>query len=297
MRHISLLSALTVIMISCGNNATVEPITQPASETTPENSATPTIDTADIVSGATSVENNLTLNGTIEIPIHNQATISIPMDAIIRNVRLIEGQYVQKGEVVATLENPRFIELQQSYMDAVAQCEFLEAEYDRQKNLAQGDATSQRRLQQSKADFLSMKSRQEAAAAHLKILDITPQTIVSTGISSSLEIKSPISGYISNVSANQGKFLATGEAICEVVNKQSIILKLTAYEKDLNKITLGKSIGFRVNGLGNKVFEATITSIGQRVDMQNRSIEVYARSNHNETLFRPGMYVSARIEN
>lgn len=292
-----LFSALALFMFSCADQPSAESAQPQSQPTAAVDKAGPMADSMDVVSGATSVENNLTLNGTIEIPIQNNATISLPMDAIIRQANLVEGQLLAAGDVVATLENAGFIELQQSYLDATAQCEFLEAEYERQKNLSQEDATSHRRLQQSKADFMSMKSRKEAAGARLKMLGIDPSTVGQNGISPFLEIKAPISGYVSNVRVNQGKFLATGDAICEIVNKQQILIKLTAYEKDLDKLTLGKEINFHVNGLGDNTFQATITSIGQRVDRQNRSVEVYARSKQNNAQFRPGMYVSARIEN
>lgn len=290
-----LFPAIALFMISCGGEPSAE--STQAQSTTTQSAAPTSIDSMDVVSGATSVENNLILNGTIDIPIQNYATVSLPMDAIVRKVSLLEGQHVAAGEVVATLENQGFIELQQSYLDAVAQCEFLAAEYDRQKNLSQEDATTKRRLQQSKADLLSMTSRQESAAAQLKMLGIAPEVVIDGGIVPFLEIKAPIGGYVSNVKVNQGKFLATGDAICEIVNKQTIVLRLTAYEKDLNKLSIGKEINFHVNGLGDETFQAVITSIGQRVDMQNRSIEVYARSKQNNAQFRPGMYVSARIEN
>ena len=42
---------------------------------------------------------------------------------------LLPGDYVKKGSVVVSLENPDFITLQQTYLDAHAQTEYLEAEY------------------------------------------------------------------------------------------------------------------------------------------------------------------------
>lgn len=47
------------------------------------------------------------------------------MGGSVRDIRVLPGEYVRKGEVILTLANPAFIELQQSYLDAAAQTEYL----------------------------------------------------------------------------------------------------------------------------------------------------------------------------
>lgn len=83
--------------------------------------------------------------------------------------------------------------------------------------------------------------------------------------------------------------------MCDVINKGETLLELTAYEKDLNTLQVGSPVEFQVNGMGTKTFEATVITIGQEVDDVNRSLQVYARVKEQNSRFRPGMYVSARI--
>jgi len=71
---------------------------------------------------------------------------------------------------------------------------------------------------------------------------------------------------------------------------------LTTYEKDLADMKVGSPVQFRVNGMGKTVFKATLVSIGQKVDETSRSLEVYARIDSTAPQFRPGMYVTARIQ-
>ena len=73
-------------------------------------------------------------------------------------------------------------------------------------------------------------------------------------------------------------------------------MRLTAYEKDLAGLEVGAPLRFWVNGLGDETFEATLIAIGQQVDEENRSVELYARVKNQHALFRPGMYVSAFVE-
>lgn len=249
----------------------------------------------DAVSSATSKPNEVLFNGTMIVPPDCQATVTVIMGGTVKNSRLLSGTAVRKGQVLVTLENPAFIDLQQSYLDSRAQLEYLEAEYRRQQTLAKEQAASQKKLQQSKADYLSMKSKEQAASAQLQLLGIDPIRIAESGIHPYLEVKSPIDGYVGNVRINPGKHIAAGESVCDVINKDRTLLRLVAYEKDLAHIQRGAVVEFTVNGIGNQVFRGTLISVGQQVDEISRSLEIYARVDTVEEMFRPGMYVTARI--
>lgn len=249
----------------------------------------------DAVTSATSKPNQVSFNGTMVIPPQRMATVSLTMGGVVKSTSLLPGESVGKGTVLATLENPEFITLQQTYLDSHAQAEYLEAEYRRQKALSAEQAASQKKFQQSKADYLSMKSRMEAAAAQLELLGVNPATLLDGGIRPYLQVKAPIVGYVADVEMNVGKYMNAGDALCEIVDKRYTLLRLTAYEKDLADMKIGSSVQFRVNGMGKTVFKATLISIGQKVDEDTRSVEVYARVDTVNSQFRPGMYVTARI--
>ena len=229
------------------------------------------------------------------------AIADIPTDTVTTQVDGITSatskpNQVRQGALLATLENPDFIALQQTYLDSHAQAEYLQAEYERQKTLSTEQAASQKKFQQSKADYLSMKSKLEATAAQLTLLGIVPEELLKSGIQPLLQVKAPISGYISDVAMNIGKYIQPGEALCEVIDKSAPLLCLTTYEKDLADMKVGSPVQFRVNGMGKTVFKATLVSIGQKVDEVSRSLEVYARIDDVNQQFRPGMYVTARIQ-
>lgn len=276
---------------NASQNAVATPTPADTAATTP--APEPEIDAA---SGATSAPNQTSFNGTLVIPPQSHATVTLTMDGTIRSTSLLPGDYVKRGSVVATLENPEFITLQQTYLDSHAQNEFLRAEYLRQEALAREEAASQKRFQQSKADYLSMRSRMDAAAAQLSLLGIDTASLLTAGIVPCLEIKAPISGYAADVQMNIGKHFSSGDPLCEIVDKSNTMLRLTAYEKDLQHLQVGDAVEFRVNGMGKETFHAVVTVIGQQVNNENRSIEAYARVKEQNPQFRPGMYITARVK-
>lgn len=278
--------------------------TAPASTAASEAAATDSIAAApaeepasevDAASGATSVPNEPTFNGILVLPPQSRATVTLTMGGSIRSTTLLPGAYVKQGTVLATLENPEFIALQQSYLDSHAQYEFLRTEFLRQQTLAREEASSQKHFQQSKAEYLSMRSRMDAAAAQLALLGVDTTRLLAGGIIPYPDIKAPISGYAADVKMNIGRHFDVGEPLCEIVNKSDMMLRLTAYEKDLANLRAGDRVEFRVNGIEGETFHGVITMVGQQVNNENRSIDVYVRIEGQNPQFRPGMYAMARI--
>ncbi len=278
--------------------------TAPASTAASEAAATDSIAAApaeepapevDAASGATSGPNEPTFNGILVLPPQSRATVTLTMGGSIRSTTLLPGAYVKQGTVLALLENPEFIALQQSYLDSHAQYEFLRTEFLRQQTLAREEASSQKRFQQSKAEYLSMRSRMDAAAAQLALLGVDTTRLLAGGIIPYLDIKAPISGYAADVKMNIGRHFDVGEPLCEIVNKSDMMLRLTAYEKDLANLRAGDRVEFRVNGIEGETFHGVITMVGQQVNNENRSIDVYVRIEGQNPQFRPGMYAMARI--
>ena len=284
---------LVLMAVSCSG---------PSSQQTTESAdtiqtATDSISMSEVdgVSGATNVANPPSFNGIIMMPPQNHVTVTLGMGGSVRDIRVLPGEYVRKGEVILTLANPAFIELQQSYLDAAAQTEYLKKEYERQQKLVSGESASLKRMQQSKADYLSMKSKMEAATPQLTLLGIDTSTLLQKGICTYLEVRAPRNGYVTNMDINAGKYFAAGDPVCDVIDKSKPMLQLTAYEKDLDKLQPNTQFTFKVNGMPDTTFTAELVSVDQMVDNVNRSIKVYARILQAYANFRPGMYVAAKI--
>ena len=251
--------------------------------------------TVDAVSSATNVANSPTFNGVLIASPTQMATVSSTMGGRIHKLYVMPGKAVSRGQVIALLDDPGFIELQQSYLEASAQLEYLEQEYNRQRSLGSKEAASQKRVQQSKAEYLAMKSKASATGAQLRALGINPLAVKSGGIKTYLPVTSPIGGFVTNLTVNLGKYVEAGSAICDVINKSQPLIQLTVYEKDRHLIEAGTELSFRVNGMGKSTFSATVISVDQTVDKTDYSIKAYAKVKDHNAMFRPGMYVRARM--
>lgn len=291
--------AASLLIMACGNNKQTDTVEDESAKTVATDTTTTDTTAAkevDGMSGATNVEKEPSFNGIFVVPSQRKATVTLTMGGIIKTTSLMVGQYVRKGQVIATVDNPDFIDLQQNYLDAAAKLDYLEKEYIRQKNLAKEEAASKKQFQSSKAEYLAGKTKYEGLKAQLRLLGINANRLKAGNIVTRMSIKAPISGYVTNNNVNIGKYINAGEPVCDIIDKSNMMLQLTAYEKDLGKLKVGSNLEFTVNGMPGKVFDAVLYSIDQKVDIENRSIKVYAKLKKSNPIFRPGMYVSAKIK-
>ena len=68
-------------------------------------------------------------NGTLEVPPQNEAGITTVIGANVVSIEVIEGDKVNKGQVVAYLSHPNIIKLQTDYLNAYSNSNFLKKNY------------------------------------------------------------------------------------------------------------------------------------------------------------------------
>jgi len=91
-------------------------------------------------------------NGKLDVPPQQLVSVSVPLGGFLKSTSLLPGSKVRKGQVIAVIENPDYIQLQQDYLEARNQSEYNKAEYARQQELAKENVNAQKTLQQSKAN-------------------------------------------------------------------------------------------------------------------------------------------------
>lgn len=234
--------------------------------------------------------------GMIDVPPENKAAVSTYYGGTVKNVHLLVGQKVKKGEILFVLENPEYVQMQQDYLTAKSKLKYLKAEYERQKTLLQHDVSSQKKYLKAESDYYTVLSDYVALGKKLKLLNIDPKTLDNTSITTLVTVKAPISGNITDVNITKGKYLSSNEVAVMIVNTEHLHLELSVFEKDIHKIKKGQTIKFTLPDRPNKVFEAEVFLIGKAVSPTERTINIHGHlRNEKESYFIPGMYIEAKI--
>ncbi len=298
MKNIIFLIAIVLSLSSCGNkNEESETETAPTNETvttlTDEQIKNAGIETGKMEEK--DISSVLKLNGRIDVPPQNLVSISVPMGGYLKFTNLLEGMHVNKGQVLCVVEDQQYIQLQEDYLLAKAKIGYAKAEFERQKELNQSKASSDKVYQQAQADYNSLSVMVQSYGAKLKFAGINPNSVSAKSISKSINIYSPISGYVSKVNVNIGKYVSPSDVLFEIVNPTDIHLALTVFEKDINKLAIGQSLLAYTNTDPAKKYPCKIILIGKDFSA-NRSTEIHCHFDKYDKALLPGMYMNAEVE-
>lgn len=128
-------------------------------------------------------------------------------------------------------------------------------------------------------------------------MNIDPDTFTVENIRTTLSVRSPISGYVTEVAISQGAFLTPSQMAVAIVNTDHVHLEMKVFEKDLAKIGVGQPIRFRIQEDNSKEYEAAIYLISKTIDPEERTVGIHGHLVDEKLAqrFNPGMYVEADI--
>ena len=252
---------------------------------------------ADIELGAIEMKtlgNILKVNGIVSVAPQNLATICMPMGGFIKNTNLLPGIAVSKGQTLAIIENQDFVDIQQSYLEAKNKLVFADAEFKRHSDLFKEDVYSEQNLQQVTVEYKNLKVMVKSLEQKLLLIGINPDQLKEDNISSTVNLVSPIKGFLKAVNVNIGKYVSPTDVLFEIVNSDKLFLELTLFEKDADKVVSGQNIRFFINN-ETEEHEAVIMQTGKSVT-DDMTFRIYALITSSCKNLLPGMYVNAYIE-
>ena len=233
------------------------------------------------------------VNGMVNVPPQSKISVSFPFGGFIRSIKVIEGDFVKKGSLLAVLENPQYVDLQEDYLKSKSALVYAQKEYDRQKALYQADIAAGKSYQKATSEYHSLQASVSATAQKLRMLGIAPDALSPSSIRSLVNIYAPASGYITKVDLNQGKFMAAQQQLLEINDTKNVHIDLTVYEKDAGLIKVGQKVLFTLAGDKDEQ-QAKIELVGREI-RPDRSVIVHALPLNRSKYYNPGSYVMAEI--
>ena len=206
MKKLFLIITVFILVSSCGS----KPETENAIENTAVQNQVVILTQAQLKNAAIStskieqqkISAIIKVNGKIDVPPQNMVSVSMPLGGYLKTTKLLPGMHIAKGEVIATMEDLQYIQLQQEYLTTKSKLVFAETELARQKELNQSKASSDKILQQAQMEYTSQRITLSALAEKLKLININPQNLSENSLSKSVNIYSPIDGFVSKVNVN-----------------------------------------------------------------------------------------------
>ena len=244
---------------------------------------------------AKNLKATLKVNGQMELPPQNQANVSAIAPGRISKIHVKPGQFVKKGASLANLQNPDFIEWQQSYLETKGEMIYLDQELARQKDLVKKEIAAQKQLDKVQSQHAVASARLKGLSTKLKVLGIPLPDAATAELKTYNQVYSPIAGYVREIKVNTGTFVAPEQELFEIVDNHHLHIDLTVFEKDIPYISEGQKLLFSLQSNPKEVMEARVFAIGKALDEELRAIKVHAEMISEKPNILPGMYVEARI--
>ncbi|UHG94862.1 efflux RND transporter periplasmic adaptor subunit [Spirosoma oryzicola] len=241
------------------------------------------------------LHSTLKATGTIDVPASNLVSVAIPFGGYIRKIDLEPGMKVRKGQPLVQLENPDFIQLQQDYLDTKAKLEFADLDFVRQQELSRENVNALKVFQQVRASRQSLQAQLAGMSQRLAMMHIEAKKLSPNQLTRVVTIPSPVSGFVTKVPVNNGRFLNPSDVLVEITNVDHLHVQLNIYEKDISRIHAGQRVRFSLGGDSSYVHQGEIFLIGKAI-AADRTITVLAHPDGYAADFIPGGYVSALIE-
>ena len=237
----------------------------------------------------------LKANGRLVLPPDKSAQVSVLIGGIVRDIPVQEGQRVEKGQVLATLENIEFLQLQQDYLETQANLVLLTADLKRQQDLHTDQINATKTLERAIAELTSAKARVATMGAKLRMFGTDPARLSPEAISSTYALRTPISGNLTHIAITLGQFAEPNKPLFDVVDNRGLHIDLNVFEQDLARVQVGQQVVFGHAGEPVGQHTATIYGMNKAFERDQQAIIVHATLDDTAEELLPGMFIEALI--
>lgn len=242
------------------------------------------------------MNSTIKVNGKITLSPDAVASVSMPLGGYIKALKVMPGMTVSKGQLLAVVEDQAYVQLQQEYLSTKQQLLYSSKDYQRQKELNASQASSDKTFQLAESDYAKNKITLKALEEKLRLININPANLTENSISKSVRIVAPISGLLTKVNVNLGKYVNATDALFQIMDNKSMYAQLQVFDKDAANLSIGQKLKVYTNAQPDVMYSTSIQYVNKSFDEKDNSVEVYAKiSNYTNTLI-PGNYINAIIE-
>ncbi|WP_073065786.1 efflux RND transporter periplasmic adaptor subunit [Chryseobacterium oranimense] len=177
------------------------------------------------------------------------------------------GDYVKKGQVLATIRSTELAEVQKDVSDAKTDLVVAQNNLRVAKEMYEGKLNTEREVLEAKSVLQKAQDQMQRAAAVSTVYNVKKGNIYS--------VVAPISGYIVQKNINKDMQLRSdrSENIFDVANTTNVWAIMNVNESDIEKISLGMKAQVSTLSYPDKVFDGRIDKIFKIIDPETNAMQ------------------------
>ena len=256
-----------------------------------------------------------TLNVPGQIMMDDQRTAHIApySDGLVVDVLKVQGDFVQRGAVLAHLHSHSVHEtvgaLAVNFDNVTRQqaaVGYATAKRDRYAHLYAIQAASLEQQQSSAQELVAAETDLANAKAaviqereHLAdILQIEPESITPATLYTyeDVPIKTPLAGTVISRSITPGMAIEPAHEAYTVANLSEVWMVAAVNEAELPHLKVGRHVTVRTDAWPGEVFKGRVTLIGSSLDPATRTVQVRASLANGQNKLKPQMFTTATLD-
>jgi RND family efflux transporter MFP subunit len=234
------------------------------------------------------LQNGPTISGTLTP--ERAATIRAEINSTVVQTLVDEGQPVRLGQLLGRLKDDAVADQVLSARSAVRTADeavvVARRNAERTEKLARAGAVAERELEQARWSVTNAEGGLADAKARLaaaeKALGYT-------------ELRSPISGIVSERQVNAGDNVSSGNPLFTVVDPSSLRLEAQVPVTAIATLKVGTPVPFSIDGYDDRQFEGRVTRINPAVDPTTRQVRITVALPNKAGRLVSGLFAQGRV--
>lgn len=230
------------------------------------------------------------IEATGELVTASRAKIAAQVGGEVTVLHVEEGATVAEGDLLLEIDpERRELELaNQVAMVAQARAKLADTlrEGKRVENLRARNAVSAAQVDEAATQIALARAALEAAESQ--------RGLARRALADS-KILAPFSGRVARRYVSKGEFVATGQAMVEIVDPSEMEVEFHLAERDSSLVEVGDAVEVRVAPYPDEVFIAKVTMISPTIDSRTRTLRVKAAVDNRDGRLRPGLFARANL--
>lgn len=238
--------------------------------------------------GSTRYAKPMRFSGEIKFNIDQQYQVTAPLQARVEQIHAQLGQYVNKGQPLATLWVPELIGMQRDIEQNRAKLKLNQQEYQREQSLFRQGVTAQRDVQAAEYNLKLAQIELDASIAQLNGY----QGSLSAA-NGRVVLRAPASGTISQRSISLGQMVSTSMPLYSISALESSWVEFAVPVSQVDRIQAGMSV--QIEAQGQRAVTGRVLQISSQADPQTRQLLVRAQVNEAAVWFKPNIWVDVTV--
>jgi membrane fusion protein, multidrug efflux system len=228
--------------------------------------------------------NYIDVQGRVDAEQSVLATSEAP--GIVQNIYVQNGQYVRKGQVLATLKSESIItdDIDKGVAEIDQQIQFAKTLLDKQRRLWDQEIGTEVQLLAAKNNYESLIKRKQTIEVSRKRVGIAKK---------SFSIIAPINGMVDGLDLRIGQMVAPGMVGIKLVNMGVLKVKIDIPENYGSKVSAGKDVMVVFTDL-NDTIQSRIQYVSPTVNPVSRTFDAEVPLSANAK-YRPNMTTQVKI--